>query len=742
MKNTNYKKQLLASSLMLLASAPVFAFDILPAQPGANTTYRLTDVYTLPGGQQRSVSLNPAGVEELILGGTTSFLATVQAEFPTWTFTSASSDLNGSFNVQSYYACGTGTTDCGTERGVPGTVIGNFIDITYTAGAGDPTEAGNDLHWIQRIASNHALGPGGGPGVNVDKVDNDSGDTEPVLGDCDDVPYYDCGYFAGETFFVDRPSRTSDPAGDKIWTAELYLVEQTAAETVTIYNGVRWGWVSTNSDVRALTAPPSSIRFENSTPAVGGSTVATGIGTNDLTWGTAVAGSSPSSLDISPNTFDLTPLIGEPFVLGTITYSNGTIQGGSGIDSIDLIVETSIDVPDMGITDLVIEDTRLISMINTVNTCNALVPGDCSASELNESADYVSLPPAPDLVDVPGTFPTFAELGNNFHVHEESSATATLIGRITEVTIDDANSGNGLLPPGPGAPAPGVSAQPRLVWEILGYGEVIEGDGFITVGQPGVSVDDGGDVDIDIDIDFGGPGGGVVTIGQGNDGLGRNDALILDRLVAIMQENPKTTITINGHADASGSASKDQARSLKYAQQVRDYLLKRRIAKNRIGVEAFGSSQPVASQESKMGRMSNRRIELKLNHPGKASKGPSFDEQLQTVMKNYPAVAEYIIESDAALDVYSSIDLLDGDLLDVVQLDPEASRRLQDSIRLSKCRNSGLSDCYRAECTTVNERDCDLDCEFKRGVERAVCDFQEQQCRAQDRLSCQFVRER
>lgn len=741
MKNTNYKNRLTISALMLLISSPIFAFDITPAQPGADTTYRLTDVYTLAGGQQKSVALNPAGIEELILGGTASFLATVQAEFPTWTFTSANNDLAGAFNVESYYACGTGTTDCGTERGVPGTVVGNFIDITYAAGAGDPTAAGNDLHWIQRIASNHALGAGGGHGVNVDKVDNDSGDTEPVLGDCDDVPYYDCGYFAGETFFVDRPNRTADSANDHVWTAELYLVEQTAADTVTIYNGVRWGWVNTDSDVRALTAPPSSIRFENTSPVVGGSTVATGIGTNDLTWGNAVSGSSPSSLDISPNTFDLTPLIGEPFVLGTITYANGTIQGGSGINSADLVVETTINVPDMAITDLLIDDTRVISMINTVNTCNALVPGDCSASELNESADYVSLPPAPDLVDVPGTFPTFGELGNNFHVHEESSATATLIGRITEIRIDDANSGNGLRPPAPGGPAPGISARPTLVWEILGYGEVLEGDGFITVGQPGISVDDGGDVDID--IDFGIPGGGVVTIGQGNDGVvGRNDSLVLDRLAKLLQQHPQASITIGGHTDASRSPGKDQARSLKYAQQVRDYLLKRRIESDRVNVKAYGSSQPVASNKTKQGRLSNRRVEIKVSNPTKRDKGASVDEQFQAVLKNYPAVAEYIIESDAALDVYSNINLLDGHLLDVIQLDPESSRRLQESTRLSKCLNAGLPTCYRAECSVENERDCDMDCEFKRGIEQAVCSFQEQQCRAQSRLSCTLVRDR
>ena len=449
--------------LMMLAKHPAFGFDITPAQPGAATTYSFNDVYTLPGGAQRSAVLNPAGVEELLRGGTDTFLATLQAEFPAWTFSIAPSDLTGTFDIQNYYACGLGTTDCGTEQGVPGTIVGNFIDVTYTPGAGDPTAAGNDLHWIQRVFSNHALGAGGGHGVNVDKIDNDNTTVDPVLGACSASPYYDCGYFAGETFFVDRPSRSED--NDHVWGAELYLVEQTAADTVTIYNGIKWGWLNTASDIRALTAPPSAITFDDPTPAVGGATAATGMGTNSITWGTAVAGSFPSSLSITPSTFDLTPFIGEPFVLGTISYANGTIVGGSGLSSVEMSVQTTIDVADLGITGLAVDDTRVTSMINTANTCNADVPGDCTVAEARESADYVSIPPAPDLTAVPATFPNFSELGNNFHVLEESSATATLIGRITEAKITAAGGGGGLLPPGPGAPPPGTSAPRAQVVE-------------------------------------------------------------------------------------------------------------------------------------------------------------------------------------------------------------------------------------------------------------------------------------
>lgn len=229
-------RELLLALGMAIMTAPMpgSAFDVTPAQPGADTSYRFTDIYTLPGGAQRAVALNPAGVEQLIRGGTDTFLATLRAEFPGWTSNLASDDLNGTFDIDSYYACGLGTPDCGTERGVPGTIVGNFIDVTYTPGLGDPTAADNDLHWIQRLYSNHALRAGGGHGTNDDKIDNDNTTVDPTLGACSASPYYDCGYLAGETFFVDRPSRSGDAGSDHVWGAELYLVEETGPNTVTI----------------------------------------------------------------------------------------------------------------------------------------------------------------------------------------------------------------------------------------------------------------------------------------------------------------------------------------------------------------------------------------------------------------------------------------------------------------------------------------------------------------------------
>ncbi len=596
--------------LLLLAGGPAAGFDVLPAQPGASTTYRFTDIYTLAGGAQRAVALNPAGVEILPRGGSDSFLATLRAEFPDWTFNAASSDLAGTFTIQNYYACGLGTLDCGTEQGVPDNIIGSFVDVTYNPAAGDPTAAANELHWIQRLFTNHALGAGGGHGVNEDKVDNDSSPAE-----CANVPYYDCGFFAGETFLVDRPSRSGDSANDHVWGAEVYLVEQTAPRTVTIYNGIKWGWLNTDSDIRTLIAPPSAIVFDNPNPAVGGGVAATGIGTNSITWGTAAAGSFASALAIRSSALEVRPLIGEPFVVGTVTYSNGTIVSGSGLSSIRMTVRTTIDVPDMEIAGLAVEDARVVTMINTPNTCDAHVAGDCTEAEARESADYVTVPPAADLTSVPAAFPNFSELGNNFHVREESSATATLVGRITEAKIAAASGGGGgggLLRPLAGAPAPAAARPRKLVLEVLGFGKVLEGRGFITKGLPGPSVEDAPQPPLDPGRIL--VGGGTVTIGfdarSGN--LTRGSLATLEKVVRLLKSKRELTIEVEGFSDNKGSANAKLALSSKFADQVRRYLVSRGIPAERFRVRALGDKMPVATNKTENGRQMNRRVEIKL----------------------------------------------------------------------------------------------------------------------------------
>jgi hypothetical protein len=218
-----------------LVVTPLISFSVEKADAfsitGASTNTAKVEYKV--GNTKYSSRLDPSSIQSITRGGTPDFLSTLKATFPTWTFNTAAKDLTGSFNINSYYACGPKTV-CGKERGITNQTggVGSFIDVSYVPGAGDPTPAASNLHWIQRVVDNHNIGPGGGHGVPENIIDVDPGQPNP---------YYDDGGFAGEDFLVDVPYR-NDPDKNHNWLAELFLVEETAANTVTIYNGIQWGW--------------------------------------------------------------------------------------------------------------------------------------------------------------------------------------------------------------------------------------------------------------------------------------------------------------------------------------------------------------------------------------------------------------------------------------------------------------------------------------------------------------------
>ncbi len=69
-------------------------------------------------------------------------------------------------------------------------------------------------------------------------------------------------------------------------------------------------------------------------------------------------------------------------------------------------------------------------------------------------------------------------------------------------------------------------------------------------------------------------------------------------------------MTVEGHTDATGSAAYNQSLSEKRAQSVIDFLTAAGIPAARLKAAGFGSSKPVASNDTELGRGQNRRVEL------------------------------------------------------------------------------------------------------------------------------------
>jgi hypothetical protein len=244
--------------LVLLAGAstsPVWADMISPIQPGA-ATYNLTSGPVPCAGGICQTTLVPPGVINLgaatnaSTGGgppVTGLQQALNAQFPGYNY-AFGGDLNIVFNITQYSAFNTGTMGGA-----------NFIvDIT------DPNNVlpavPGTLHWVQWVNDNaNITGFDGanltapmGLGNHENTIDGSypqPGATPPYAGS----PFYD-SFGPGETpfatsppHFTDTPSRIEPNATVPVivWDADLYLVSQTAANQITFYDGLEWGWDTT-----------------------------------------------------------------------------------------------------------------------------------------------------------------------------------------------------------------------------------------------------------------------------------------------------------------------------------------------------------------------------------------------------------------------------------------------------------------------------------------------------------------
>jgi len=85
---------------------------------------------------------------------------------------------------------------------------------------------------------------------------------------------------------------------------------------------------------------------------------------------------------------------------------------------------------------------------------------------------------------------------------------------------------------------------------------------------------------------------------------------LLDRLIETALRCPATTVEIAGHTDTDGDDASNQALSEKRAQAVADYLVKAGLPADRFTAVGYGSTQPVASNDTDEGKAQNRRIEF------------------------------------------------------------------------------------------------------------------------------------
>ncbi len=103
---------------------------------------------------------------------------------------------------------------------------------------------------------------------------------------------------------------------------------------------------------------------------------------------------------------------------------------------------------------------------------------------------------------------------------------------------------------------------------------------------------------------------GKIRFESGRATIDPDSAGLLDRLIETALRCPSANIEIAGHTDADGEDGFNQALSEKRAQAVTDFLVKAGLPAERFMAMGYGSTQPVASNDTDEGKAQNRRIDF------------------------------------------------------------------------------------------------------------------------------------
>lgn len=92
--------------------------------------------------------------------------------------------------------------------------------------------------------------------------------------------------------------------------------------------------------------------------------------------------------------------------------------------------------------------------------------------------------------------------------------------------------------------------------------------------------------------------------------LDNNAKEILDAIISASKDADRYTISVSGHADATGTEGFNNKLSEQRAMRVKSYMVANGINENQINTSYFGESQPKADNTTAKGRALNRRAEM------------------------------------------------------------------------------------------------------------------------------------
>ena len=120
--------------------------------------------------------------------------------------------------------------------------------------------------------------------------------------------------------------------------------------------------------------------------------------------------------------------------------------------------------------------------------------------------------------------------------------------------------------------------------------------------------------------------GMVLTVGDvlfaaGKADIGPGAQRSIDKLAEFLRAYPRRNVLIEGHTDNLGDADFNIKLSQQRADAVRDMLITRGIAPERIRTKGYGPKFPVVDNDSAAGRQQNRRVEVIVLNEGVSAEG-------------------------------------------------------------------------------------------------------------------------
>ncbi len=104
-----------------------------------------------------------------------------------------------------------------------------------------------------------------------------------------------------------------------------------------------------------------------------------------------------------------------------------------------------------------------------------------------------------------------------------------------------------------------------------------------------------------------------LTFKTGKAIIEENSFDMLNTLAGYLSNNQQYTLQINGYTDNTGDEDFNKKLSTERAKAVANYLIEKGINSNRISLTGYGSSNPIADNNTPQGRHKNRRVEIFLS---------------------------------------------------------------------------------------------------------------------------------